>query len=213
MPYTMLDGIAGRPKEFAGSGTLPTPADLRAKDLAYDITSGITYEYDGTTPIAVGGWAAISTDGVRHVTSPDGTTLNGGLKVANVYHPARDIFQSWFFGSDGALDTTFAANTLKSSIWLDQSLINVDARSIIIINGNASPSFTYAVNFSRNGIGSTTDDQYEKKTAATVTSQITVVPLVAADGYDQYVGLDITADAGQSGTQLQFKAYLIGRGG
>ncbi len=75
----MLDAIEGRPKEFAGSGTLPTPADLRVRDLAYDITTGITYEYDGTSPIVVGGWAATSTAGAGHVAIRPITNVDGTL--------------------------------------------------------------------------------------------------------------------------------------
>lgn len=138
---------------------------------------------------------------------------NGGLKVANVYEPARDVFITWLFGSDGATSAlTAAAEGL--SVFADQSLINVNQRQIVIVNGNAAPTYAYNIYFSRNGLGVATDDKYAAITSGSAArAQILQIPIPAANGYDEYLQLGITPAGGQAGTQLNFKAYLIGRGG
>lgn len=140
------------------------------------------------------------------------TTLNGGMRVSDVYAPARDIYLDWFFGTDTTNDT-LTANVEAAGNWLESSLHNPDARSIVIVNGNASPTYNYRVDQSRNGL-STTDDTYAIiASTGPITAQITRVVLDPAKGYDAFTRLYITPAVGQTGTQLNFKAYLIGRGG
>lgn len=156
-----------------------------------------------------------STNGAAHVTNPNGV-VNGGWKVHEVDHPARDVFLDFFFGSDDTLSSALTANQWTSpnvGLFVDMSQLAANQRSIVIINGNASPSYSYRVYFSRNALGSATDDIYLVASGSAVTSQIKQVDLPAALGYDAYVRLDLNPDTGQSGTQLTFKAYLIGRGG
>lgn len=134
---------------------------------------------------------------------------NGGVKVSNEYEPARDLFLNWLFGSDGALQT-LTVNTANNSLIQEVSLINPDARSIVIINGNASPDYAYDLQFSRDGV----NNFYTVKTvAAGAKAQIVQEPFPASLGYDLFCRLVITPTVGQAGTQLQFKSYLVGRGG
>lgn len=160
-----------------------------------------------------------STANAAHVALTDTTTglplgmLNSGVKVANVYDPARDIYLDFYFGADDALSAALTAAAANNGLWLDQSYINPKTRSIVIVNGNAAPSFSYLVQFSRNGLSSTTDDTYTAVASAASTTQITQVLVPDTKGFDLYSRLVITPDAGQVGTQLTFKAYLIGRGG
>lgn len=164
------------------------------------------------------GWLPIRLAGAGVVIQADPATgnvvqlLNGGLRTADVYAPAREIFIDWFFGADDALVTLTAANSYGNG-FLDMSTINVNQRAIVIINGNAAPSFSYTVDFSRNAVASATDDTYPVITATASTSRFTRIILDPTKGYDQFARLGITPDAGQIDTQLQFKAYLVGRGG
>lgn len=165
------------------------------------------------------GWLQVGTAGAAHVTLTDPATglslgiLNGGVKVSDVYAPARDVFQSWFFGSDGALET-LTVNVANNGLWLDMSLINPSMRQLVIVNGNATQDYAYTIQFSRNGLGSTTDDTFNASVVgAGAKTQIVAVPLTAALGYEKYIRLVITPTVGQAGAQLTFKAYLTGRGG
>ena len=135
----------------------------------------------------------------------------GGQKVFEVNHPSTRNQQSWFFGSEDTLETLTVAVPTKG-LWQDQSVLNPDCRSVVIINGNASPAFAYTVSFSRSGEGVTTDDEYPV-ISSTSTSTITRVNVPATEGFDLYMTLTITPDVGQAGTELEFKSYLIGRGG
>lgn len=136
---------------------------------------------------------------------------NGGIKVYSVSDPSRDVFNSWFFGSDTATEA-LTANTLANGLWLDQSLLHPSARSIVIINGNAAPDYAYTIEYSRNALGVAGSDTYTvTSVAAGAKAQIVQVAFPA--GYDKFVRLTITPTTGQAGTQLNFKAYLAGRGG
>ena len=158
--------------------------------------------------------------GARNVALVDpstGTALgvqNGGLPVRDVLPPARDYFLTWLFGSDAALETLTVNVDNDGTITADMTLINPNARQLVIINGNATPDYSYSLLFSRNGLWSTTDDLYIGVTATLgAKSQVQPVLLPASVGYDRFCRLRIKPTGGQAGTQLQFKAYLVGRGG
>lgn len=138
-------------------------------------------------------------------------SLHSRVTATDVIPPQRDVFLDWFHGTDAAL-ATLTVNTANPGLWLDMREINPNARSIVIINGNASPDFAYTIYFSRDGLAA---DAYAVSTvAAGAKSQITQIVLDASTyGYDQYVKLEITPTVGQTGTQLTFQAYLTGRGG
>lgn len=182
--------------------------NIHSDELAVDTTDNELYRRnpDGT-------YTRITSGGAGHVTNPNGV-VNGGWKVYEVSHPARDVFLDFFFGSDDTLSSALTANQWTSpnvGLFVDMSVVDVNHRSVVIVNGNASPSYSYRVYFSRNGGGSETDDIY-LVASGTSTSQIKQINLPASLGYDAYVRLDLNPDIGQTGTQLTFKAYLIGRG-
>jgi len=150
---------------------------------------------------------------VRKLMAQKETAGVKDVSVTNttIIPPARDVFLDWFHGTDAGL-ATLTVNTANPGVWLDMREINPNARSIVIINGNASPDFAYVVSFSRNGLAA--DDYAVLTVAAGAKSQYTQIVLDAATyGYDQYVKLEITPTTGQTGTQLTFQAYLTGRGG
>lgn len=127
-----------------------------------------------------------------------------------LYTPARDFFLDWFHGSDTAFDT-LTAGSANDGVWLDMSEINPDARSLVIINEDgATLDFDYVIKFSRDGLA---DDEYTVASNATNTATPLQVDLPASLGYDKFVQCEITPDAGQVGTKLNFKVYLVGRGG
>ncbi len=166
----------------------------------------------------------ISTAGAGHAALANPTTgtvlgiVNGGVSVADVYNPARDLFTTWIFGSDAAYSAALTVGSANVSIiWPDISLINPDARQLVIVNGNgvSGCDYSYTVYMSRNGLGVTTDDMYATSLTAGAGSKANIlsIPIPASVGFDHYVGLSITPTAGQASAQLTFKAYLIGRGG
>jgi hypothetical protein len=177
--------------------------------------------------------AALGQEGKRRVEGSDGAAFtavvdpttglplgisNGGLPVSNVNEPARDLFLGWFFGSDNVFYTFPLAATKYSGLFQDFSLYNPGARQIVIINGNGATGcdFSGTVEFSRNGIGDATLDSYEVSSlaiAAGAKGAITVLPIPASAGYDNFIRLNLTATAGQTANQLKFRAYLTGRGG
>lgn len=161
------------------------------------------------------------TNGAAHVLLADPVTglalgiRNSGVKVSNEYEPARDLFSSFSLGSETVLQT-LTVSAANNGLWLDMSLIRPDARSLVIVNGSSGGAvdYAYTVQFSRNGLGVTTDDTYGVLTvAAGAKAQIVSVPLPASYGYDRYMRVVITPTTAQAGAQLTFKAYLIGRGG
>lgn len=172
----------------------------------FQVIGGNLYESNGSV------WNQVKSGGTSLVTNPNGT-MNGGWKVADMNNPARDRYQDFFFGADDALSAALTAAAANNGLWVDQSYVNVNQRSIVIINGDAAPSFSYTVEFSRNGLGSSTDDTYTVVALTAATSRITRVNLPASLGYEGFVRLVITPDAGQTGAKLTFKAYLAGRGG
>ena len=129
-----------------------------------------------------------------------------------LYTPARDIYLDYFFGADDAYDTLTVAS--NAGLWLDIGVLNPQARQIVI-QCEGTPSYGFSVNMSRNGLDA---DDYEVKAnggAGEVATQFHVIDSAAiyAYGYDQYIKILITPDAGQTGTQLNYIAYLTGRGG
>ena len=111
--------------------------------------------------------------------------ISGEVNVLNSsLHPARKSYGGFFFGSDSAFDeSNFTAGAKQEGLFLDMSLLSANHRSIVIINGNNSPSFSWSIDFSRNGIGDISDDQYEVF-AGTSTGKITNIVLPSNLGYD-----------------------------
>lgn len=138
--------------------------------------------------------------------------LYGLAQTLGLYTPARDIYLDYFFGSDATPSTITVAAT--PGLWLDMGAINASMRQLVIQNGNAAPSYQYSIRASRNGLDA---DSYEIKAAGgigEVTAEFEALSLDGATyGYDQYIQIIITPAAGQTGTQLDFIAYLTGRGG
>lgn len=156
----------------------------------------------------------IAVDGAWSVAPPKvaltGGLVNGGFKVADVYQPARDIFLDWFFGADDTLET-ITVDTENEGNWIEISQWDPYLRQIVIVNGNAAPSFSYTVYLSRNGLDV---DKYVAKASAASTAQFTAIDMSAPTlGHDLYVRLDINPDVGQTGDKLTFQAYAVGRGG
>ena len=143
----------------------------------------------------------------EHWDNPCGSTGSVVAEITNISDfPENTLYRGYFFGTDDT-EATVVVNTLTDGTWLDMSKISPSARSIAIINGNASPSYTYNVLFGRK-LADT--EAYIVKTESTVTDQYKFVDIPS--GFDGFVMLQLHADAGQSGTQLDFKAILNGRG-
>jgi len=144
------------------------------------------------------------------VIGPDGVAINGGMKVADVYAAARDIFVDWIFGADDTYQTLVAAAEAEG-LWVEISTLNPNARQIVIcVEATSGIDYDYEVEFSRNAAG---DDAYVVASDTTVTAQITPIILTPALGYDLYCRVNITPAALQAGDELEYKAYVVGRGG
>lgn len=148
----------------------------------------------------------------QYYLADDGVTLvpiegvGGAAKVSESDKPADRKFEGYFFGTDDT-EATVVVNVLTDGTWLDMSDISPSARSITIINGNANPSYTYNVLFGRK-----INDPEARivKTESLVTEQYKDVAIPS--GYDKFVMVQVHADAGQAGTQLEFKVPISGRG-
>jgi len=129
----------------------------------------------------------------------------------SIIPPAMSIYLDWFHGTD-ATPVVLPAGSASPGVWLDMREINTAHRSIVLLNGNASPDYAYNIYFSRNG---TSAAQYLVKAvgAGAQLQQIQEVLDAATYGYDQYVKVEIIPTVGQTGTQLDFQVYLAGRGG
>lgn len=144
----------------------------------------------------------------RRVTG--GVELKSLATTLGLYTPARDYLIDWAHGSDSAYDT-LTVNTYNAGVWLDMSEYNPNMRSIVIVNEDGtSIDFDYAINFARDNIGT---DSYEVAAATAETATPLQINLPATLGYDKYVQCEIRPEVGQTGTELNFKAYLVGRGG
>lgn len=151
------------------------------------------------------------TNGARHFIGPDGIAINGGIKVADVYAPARDIFIDWFFGADDTYET-LTVNTSNAGLWVEISTLNPFLRGIVVIVESGSGlDYDWTLELSRNGLAA---DAYTVASGTAVATQITQISLQpGVVGHDLYARLSIRPEVGQTGTQLNFKAYCVGRGG
>jgi len=161
----------------------------------------------------------VSVDKDGDIVTDDSGNPAGNVIVANLaqqlqlYTPSRDVFLDFFYGTDAAAGTLTVSDPNQVTP-LEMREMHPDSRTIVIINEDAtSRDYAYTVYFSRSG---TVADYYA--TAATAAAgakaKEVVIPLpFSTYGYDQYVHLEITPTAGQSGDQLDFTAYLTGRGG
>jgi len=138
--------------------------------------------------------------------------LTNLANTLGLYTPARDIFVDWFFGNEDTAET-LTAGSANAGSWLDMSALNADMRSIVIQNSDAtSLDYDYEIYFSRNGLDA---DQYLIASGTAITTEFEQIVLDATNGYDLYIKLVITPDAGQGtpSAELDYQAYLVGRGG
>ena len=116
-------------------------------------------------------------------------------------------FLDWFHGND----TTFVpltVNVANEGLFLDQSLIDPDTKTIVISNEAASGiDYDYEIFLSRSV------DNLDKYSVLTASNVSDVNHQVVLPDYDFFVQCVITPAVGQTGTQLNFKAYLAGQGG
>ena len=123
---------------------------------------------------------------------------------------SRDVFLDWFHGTSTTF-TTLTAGIVNVGLVLEQREINPSARSIVIRAATGTAlDYDYEVKFSPTGLAA---DEYVITSGTSITTEFTQVNLPATFGYDQFVRLEITPDAAQTGAQLSFRAYLTGRGG
>lgn len=183
--------------------------------------TGFTALSSDVLPLAAPGSLAWITDQPGTIKQCDGitwiTAQSGGAALVRdveskaLYTPARDHFIDWFFGSDVALSAALTAGSENNGLWIDMREINPNARSIVVQAGSGtSLNYNYSVYFSRSGL---TADRYLVATATAVTTEFKQINIPASLGYDGYIQLSITPDALQTGANLTFRAYLVGRGG
>lgn len=151
----------------------------------------------------------------RAIILDDGSVLGGTSGVANshiastdIVKPQEDFRIPFPFGNEDSNAVAMVATVESTSGSQDISEMNEAMRELVIECEDASPSYTYKVEFSRNTI-----DWYQVGTETTVTDEHKLVPDAQFSGYAKYMRLKITPDGGQSGDQLLFKAYVQSRVG
>jgi len=163
--------------------------------------------------------------GQRYVMSKLGGATNAnGDDAANVlaemtnlpntlglYTPARDVFLDWAFGNDTTYSASLTAGSANNGLVLDMRELNSSMRSLVFeTEATSGIDYDYTVSFSRDGDAA---NAYQVAAAVTIATAFNQVNLPESLGYDQYVHVGITPDAAQTGTKLNFKVYLTGRGG
>lgn len=151
--------------------------------------------------------------GVKLVDPSGGliASVSGGAGVGVVNDPSRDVYINWLYGTEDTYGPVLTANVAKVFPFAEMSLLNPNARSITIITG-ASATYNYLIECSRNS-APVAADTYTISSGTTTTLAIANIVIPATMGYDRYIRLTITPAVGQAGAQLNFKAYLAGRGG
>ena len=160
-------------------------------------------------PNGTGAWEEIqSSGGAALVTNPNGV-VNGGWKVYEVSPPARTIKAGWSFGGDDSFSSALSIGIANYGLFQPIAEMRPDARTLTIISSTANPNYALDIQFSRNMVGSSTDDTYTVATiAGGVKNQVQQFILPASYGWDIYARPVITPTTG-----LLIKAVFLGRGG